>query len=64
MPNLIIITRSNGTRKSSIGPDYVPNKLRDSTFDTAKLFMEKKSEIWANGVRSQKECIFYKYVEK
>ena len=30
MPVLIIITGSNGAGKSSIGPEYVPNKLRDS----------------------------------
>lgn len=56
MPNLIIITGSNGAGKSSIGPDYVPSKLRGSIFDGDKLFMEKKSEIWASGVRSHKEC--------
>ena len=56
MPVLIIITGSNGAGKSSIGPDYIPSKLRDSIFDGDKLFMEKKSEIWASGVRSSKEC--------
>lgn len=56
MPVLIIITGSNGAGKSSIGPDYIPSKLRDSIFDGDKLFMEKKSEIWASGVRSHKEC--------
>lgn len=56
MPIIIIITGSNGAGKSSIGPDYVPNKLRDFIFDGDKLFMEKKSEIWASGIRSHKEC--------
>lgn len=56
MPILIIITGSNGAGKSSIGPDYVPSKHRNSIFDGDKLFMEKKSEIWASGVRSHKEC--------
>lgn len=56
MPVLIIITGSNGAGKSSIGPEYVPKRLRNSIFDGDKLFMEKKSEIWASGVRSHKEC--------
>jgi predicted ABC-type ATPase len=56
MPTLTIITGSNGAGKSSIGPGYIPAKLRDSIFDGDKLFMEKKSEIWASGVRSHKEC--------
>lgn len=66
MPVLIIITGSNGAGKSSIGPDYIPSKLRNSIFDGDKLFMEKKSEIWASGVRSHKECrnqAFEKLVE-
>jgi predicted ABC-type ATPase len=56
MPILIIITGSNGAGKSSIGPDYIPNKLRDSIFDGDKLFMQKKSELWSSGVRPPKEC--------
>jgi predicted ABC-type ATPase len=56
MPKLVIITGSNGAGKSSIGPEYIPSKLRDSIFDGDKLFMEKKSEIWASGVRSLNEC--------
>lgn len=56
MPVLIIITGSNGAGKSSIGPDYVPSKLRDVIFDGDKLFMEKKRELWASGVKSHKEC--------
>lgn len=56
MPELIIITGSNGAGKSSIGPDYVPIKLRNSIFDGDKLFVEKRKEIWASGIRSQKEC--------
>lgn len=49
MPNLIIITGSNGAGKSYIGPDYVPSKLKGSIFDGDKLFMEKKSESCASG---------------
>jgi predicted ABC-type ATPase len=67
MPILIIITGSNGAGKSSIGPDYIPKKLRDSIFDGDKLFMQKKSELWANGIRPHKECrnrAFEKVVER
>ncbi len=56
MPVLIIITGSNGAGKSSIGPDYIPKKLRNSIFDGDKLFIEKRNEIWAAGVKSPKEC--------
>ena len=47
MPVLLIITGSNGAGKSSIGPDYVPSKLRDAIFDGDKLFMEI-SKNWIN----------------
>ena len=40
---IVSLVGSNGAGKSSIGPEYVPNKLRDSIFDGDKLFMEKKS---------------------
>lgn len=33
MSVLHIITGSNSAEKSSIGPDYMPNELRDSIFD-------------------------------
>jgi len=56
MPVLIIIAGSNGAGKSSVGPDYVPKTLRDSIFDGDKLFVEKKREIWASGIKSHKEC--------
>jgi predicted ABC-type ATPase len=56
MPLLYIITGSNGAGKSSVGPDYIPTPLRSSVFDGDKLFMQKRSEFWTNGVRSHKEC--------
>ena len=56
MPVLHIITGSNGAGKSSIGPDYIPYHLRDSIFDGDKLFMEKRKEFWADGIRPHKEC--------
>ena len=45
MPVLIIITGSNGAEKSSIGPEYIPVKLRNSIFDGDKLFMQKRSDF-------------------
>jgi predicted ABC-type ATPase len=56
MPLLYIITGSNGAGKSSIGPDYVPEHLSDAIFDGDKLFMQKRSEFWQNGIKSHKEC--------
>ncbi|MEP7127231.1 MAG: zeta toxin family protein [Chitinophagales bacterium] len=56
MPVLYIITGSNGAGKSSVGPDYIPSHLRDSIFDGDKLFMQKRSEFWVNGIKSHKEC--------
>jgi predicted ABC-type ATPase len=56
MPFLYIITGSNGAGKSSVGPNYIPLHLRESIFDGDKLFMEKRSEYWRNGIKSHKEC--------
>jgi len=56
VPELYIITGSNGAGKSSVGPDYLPSKLRSSIFDGDKLFMQKRSEFWINGIKSHKEC--------
>jgi predicted ABC-type ATPase len=56
MPELYIITGSNGAGKSSLGPHYVPAALSDSIFDGDKLLMVKKSEFWKKGIRSSKEC--------
>ena len=56
MPLLYIITGSNGAGKSSVGPDYIPSHLRSSIFDGDKLFMQKRSEFWLNGIKSHKEC--------
>jgi predicted ABC-type ATPase len=56
MPILYIITGSNGAGKSSIGPDYIPLLLRNSIFDGDKLFMNKRKEFYANGIRPHKEC--------
>ena len=41
MPELFIITGSNGAGKSSIGPDYLPTHIRQQgpIFDGDKLFV-------------------------
>jgi predicted ABC-type ATPase len=67
MPELYIITGSNGAGKSSIGPDYLPEhiKVQGSVFDGDKLFMEQRSEFWRSGISSHKECkkLAYEFVE-
>lgn len=57
MPELYIITGSNGAGKSSIGPDYLPNHIRQQgpIFDGDKLFVEKRRELWKT-IKSNKEC--------
>lgn len=56
MPDLYIITGSNGAGKSSVGPDYIPAPLNESIFDGDKLFMQKRNEFWQSGIKSHKEC--------
>jgi len=57
MPELYIITGSNGAGKSSIGPDYLPAHIRQQgpIFDGDKLFIEKRKELWRT-IKSHKEC--------
>ena len=56
MPELYIITGSNGAGKSSIGPDYLPESIRNhGVFDGDKLFVEKRKELWRT-IKSHKEC--------
>src|SRR5882672_10534176 len=57
MPELYIITGSNGAGKSSIGPEYLPAHLRQlgPVFDGDKLFVEKRKELWRT-IKSDKEC--------
>ena len=50
------ITGTGGAGKSSVGPEYIPEHLRDSIFDGDKLFMLKRSEFWLSGIKSHKEC--------
>jgi predicted ABC-type ATPase len=57
MPELFIITGSNGAGKSSIGPEYLPARIRQQgpIFDGDKLFIEKRKELWRS-IKSHKEC--------
>jgi len=57
MPYLFIITGSNGAGKSSIGPKYLPQNIREQgpVFDGDKLFVEKRKELWRT-IKSHKEC--------
>ncbi len=57
MPELFIITGSNGAGKSSIGPDYLPAHIlqQGPIFDGDKLYVEKRKELWRT-IKSHKEC--------
>lgn len=57
MPELYIITGSNGAGKSSVGPSYLPKYIQQSctVFDGDKLYMEHQKELWASGMRAHKE---------
>jgi predicted ABC-type ATPase len=58
MPELYIITGSNGAGKSSVGIDYLPEYIRNNytIFDGDKLFMQKQKELWLSGIRAHKEA--------
>jgi len=58
MPDLYIITGSNGAGKSSIGANFLPSHIRNQyeIFDGDKLFMEKQRELWLSGIRAHKEA--------
>jgi predicted ABC-type ATPase len=68
MPELHIITGSNGAGKSSVGPEYLPLHIHQqgNIFDGDKLFMQKRSEFWNAGIKSHKECkkLAFEFVEK
>lgn len=57
MPSLFIITGSNGAGKSSIGRFFLPDDYQEHTiFDGDKLFLEKRSELWRQGIKANKEA--------
>jgi predicted ABC-type ATPase len=57
MPDLFVISGSNGAGKSTIGNNYVPaSVLNDSPiFDGDKLYMKKHLELWKSGMRVDKQ---------
>jgi predicted ABC-type ATPase len=58
VPELHIITGSNGAGKSTIGPDYLPTHIFKSytVFDGDKLFLEKRKELFPAKTKSHKEA--------
>ncbi|TDS13856.1 zeta toxin family protein [Sphingobacterium paludis] len=54
MPELFVITGSNGAGKSTVGPAYFPEHLQE-VFDGDKLYLSRKSDLWRSGIRVQKE---------
>jgi predicted ABC-type ATPase len=58
MPELHIITGSNGAGKSSVGIVYFPINIQQKceVFDGDKLFMEKQRELWKSGITAIKEA--------
>jgi len=57
MPDLYIITGSNGAGKSTIGPEYLPSEIKEKciVFDGDKRFMQHKKQLWDQGLRAHKE---------
>jgi predicted ABC-type ATPase len=66
MPELYIITGSNGAGKSSIGFNFLPEYIQKNypIFDGDKLFVKKQRELWNSGVKSHKEAkkLAYQFV--
>lgn len=58
MPELYIITGSNGAGKSSLGGYFLPKFIRENyvVFDGDKLFMSKQRELWKSGITAIKEA--------
>lgn len=58
MPTLYLITGSNGAGKSTVGPDYLPENIRNNhiVFDGDKLYMAKVKELWPEQMKSLKEA--------
>lgn len=66
MPELHIITGSNGAGKSTAGPDYLPDYITNNLqiFNGDKLFQDKQKELWKQGISAIKELknIAYDFV--
>jgi predicted ABC-type ATPase len=66
VPSLYIITGSNGAGKSTIGPEYLPQAIRDSytVFDGDLLFVNKQRELFPQITPSPKEAkkLAFEYV--
>ena len=58
MPELYIITGSNGAGKSSVGFNYLPEHIQKHypIFDGDKLFVQKQKELWDSGIKAHKEA--------
>lgn len=58
MPELYIITGSNGAGKSTVGPKYLPQQIQEqcTVFDGDKLYMQKQKELWQTGIKAHKEA--------
>lgn len=58
MPQLYIITGSNGAGKSAVGVDYLPLTIQQNctVFDGDKLYMQKQRDLWSDGIRAHKEA--------
>lgn len=68
MPELYIITGSNGAGKSTVGASYLPLHIqqRCTVFDGDKLFMDKQRELWQAGIKAIKEAkkLAFAFVEE
>jgi predicted ABC-type ATPase len=58
LPELHVITGSNGAGKSSVGPEYLPSHIKNiyQVFDGDKLTLEKTKELFASKLVSYKEA--------
>jgi predicted ABC-type ATPase len=57
MPDLYVITGSNGAGKSSFGAIYLPQALHnDIVFDGDKLFMQRRRELYPAQTPLHKEA--------
>lgn len=58
MPELHVITGSNGAGKSSVGSNYLPVQIRNTcnVFDGDKLALEKTKELFATKLHGYKEA--------